>query len=202
MIASPFEPSSSTGAPVANPTTIQYAELHAHTNFSFLDGASPPDDLVPRAVELGLTGLAATDHNGLYGAVRFVGAANEAGLHPVVGVEVELWEPATADPDGVVVVPRRRRTSRRRSAPGDPTLDLPAIHDGRPIRPQARRARLPGHRDPVKEDFRGIGDRSRGPHLVLLARSPAGGRSLSRLLSRANLAGTKAVPRIGQALLA
>ena len=52
-----------------------YAELHCHTNFSFLDGASPPDDLVERAVELGLTGLAVTDHAGLYGAVRFVGAA-------------------------------------------------------------------------------------------------------------------------------
>ena len=64
---------------MANPTTIPYAELHAHTNFSFLDGASPPDELVARAVELGLTGLAATDHNGLYGAVRFIGAANEAG---------------------------------------------------------------------------------------------------------------------------
>ena len=52
---------------------IPYAELHCHTNFSFLDGASPADELVERAVELGLTGLAVTDHNGLYGAVRFVG---------------------------------------------------------------------------------------------------------------------------------
>ena len=49
-----------------------YAELHCHTHFSFLDGASAPDDLVERAVELGLAGLAVTDHQGLYGAVRFV----------------------------------------------------------------------------------------------------------------------------------
>jgi DNA polymerase III alpha subunit len=196
-------PSPPTGALVANPTSIPYAELHAHTNFSFLDGASPPDELVARAVELGLTGLAATDHNGLYGAVRFVGAAGEAGLHPVVGVEVELWDAAAPDPDGVVVVPRRRRRpAARRAEPGAPTLDLAAIHEGRPTRPRPERARLPGHRDPVKEDFRGIGDRSRGPHLVLLARSPAGWRSLSRLLSRANLAGTKAVPRVSQVLLA
>ena len=59
-----------------------YAELHCHTNFSFLDGASPPDDLVARAVELGLTGLAVTDHQGLYGVVRFATAAEAAGLRP------------------------------------------------------------------------------------------------------------------------
>ena len=47
-----------------------YAELHCHSHVSFLDGASAPDDLVARAVELGLGGLAVTDHQGLYGAVR------------------------------------------------------------------------------------------------------------------------------------
>src|ERR687890_125221 len=52
-----------------------YAELHCHTNFSFLDGASTPDELVERAVELGLSGLAITDHQGLYGVVRFAAAA-------------------------------------------------------------------------------------------------------------------------------
>jgi error-prone DNA polymerase len=177
--------------------TIPYAELHAHTNFSFLDGASPPDELVAQAVELGLAGLAATDRDGLYGAVRFVGAARDAGLHPVVGVEIELLDPAVADPDGIVVAPRRpRRTGRRVSVP-----DAPLATDGRPARPRPTRARLPGHRDPIKEDLRGIGARARGPHLVLLARSPVGWRSLCRLISRANLAGTKAVPRFSQALL-
>ena len=73
--------------------------------------------------------------------------------------------------------------------------------EGRPSRPRPERARLPGHRDPVKEDLRGIGERARGPHLVLLARSAVGWRSLSRLISRANLAGTKGVPRFRQALL-
>ena len=67
-----------------------YAELHCHTNFSFLDGASPPEELVERAVELGLTGLAVTDHGGLYGVVRFATAAQEAGLRPIIGVEIEL----------------------------------------------------------------------------------------------------------------
>jgi DNA polymerase III alpha subunit len=180
-----------------------YAELHCHTNFSFLDGASPADDLVDRAVELGLSGLAVTDHAGLYGAVRFVSAAEAAGLHPVVGLEIELLDAAVPDPDGVVLAKRRsRRRGTRRSGA---TVDGETPHDvveGLPSRPRPSRTLLPGHRDPVKEDLRGIRERTRGPHLVLLARSQAGWRSLCRLVSRANLAGTKGVPRFSQALLA
>jgi DNA polymerase III alpha subunit len=177
--------------------TTPYAELHAHTNFSFLDGASAADDLVERAVAQGLTGLAVTDRNGLYGAVRFKGAVEELGLHGIVGTEIDLLDPAVPDPDAVVIAPRRRPRRRRsgQSAEG------PLAVEGRPARPRPQRARLPGHRDPVKEDFRGIGDRARGPHLVLLAQTPAGWRSLSRLISRANLAGTKAAPRFRHELL-
>src|SRR2546426_8259362 len=91
-----------------------YAELHCHSHFSFLDGASSADDLVERAVELGLSGLAVTDHQGLYGAVRFTSAAEEAGLHAVVGMEVELLDAATPDAHHLVV-PRRR--PRRRAPP-------------------------------------------------------------------------------------
>ena len=75
-----------------------FAELHCHSDFSFLDGASCADDLVERALELGLSALAVTDHQGLYGAVRFTTAAREAGLHPVVGMEVELVDSAVPDP--------------------------------------------------------------------------------------------------------
>ena len=172
-----------------------YAELHCHTNFSFLDGASAPDDLVERAVELGLTGLAVTDHNGLYGAVRFVSAAEAVGIHPVVGLEIELLDPVVADPSGIVIPPRRPRRrghGRGRSGLGPPGETPPLDPtEGRPARPRPTRARLPGHRPPVKEDLRGIGERVRGPHLVLLARSQVGWRSLCRLISHANMAGTK-----------
>ena len=178
--------------------TIPYAELHAHTNFSFLDGASPPDELVERAAAIGLAGLAVTDRNGLYGTVRFMGAAEEIGLHGIVGTEIELLDAGVPDPAGVVVPPRRQRR-RARTAAATPTESI--VAEGRPSRPRPQRARLPGHRDPVKEDLRGIGERARGPHLVLLARSAVGWRSLSRLISRANLAGTKGVPRFRQALL-
>ena len=102
-----------------------YAELHCHTNFSFLDGASAPDELVERAVALGLTGLAVTDHNGLYGAVRFVSAAEAVGLHPVVGLEIELLDAAVADPDRIVVPPRRPRrpAAAAPAVPLDPGCD-------------------------------------------------------------------------------
>src|SRR5690554_90843 len=50
---------------------VPYAELHCHSNFSFLDGASHPEDLVEEAVRLGLDAVALTDHDGFYGVVRF-----------------------------------------------------------------------------------------------------------------------------------
>ena len=87
----------------------EYAELHCHTHFSFLDGASAPDELVARAVELGLSGLAVTDHNGLYGVVRFASAAHDAGLRPVIGVEIELADAAAPDLAGIALPPRRGR---------------------------------------------------------------------------------------------
>jgi error-prone DNA polymerase len=67
-----------------------YAELHCHTNFSFLDGASHPEELVEEAHRLGLAGLAVTDHGGFYGVVRFAVAAQEVGLPTVFGAELTL----------------------------------------------------------------------------------------------------------------
>ena len=183
----------------------RYAELHCHSEFSFLDGASPADDLVQRAMQLGLGALAVTDHQGLYGVVRFVTAAETAGIHAVVGVEIELLDAAVPDPGGIVVPVRRRGRTQGSAVPvWEPWEPDPAgglVESGRPVRPRADRTHLPGHRDPVREDLRGVGDGQRGPHLVLLARDQAGYRSLSRLVSSANLAGTKGVPRFTHALL-
>ena len=180
-----------------------YAELHCHTNFSFLDGASAPDELAERAVELGLDGLAVTDHQGLYGVVRGQSAYEEAGLPPVLGIEIELRDPIVPDPGRIVVPARRtvRRGGRRRPA-DEAAPDQIAATEGDPDRPRPERTRLPGHREAVKEDRRGVGETQRGPHLVLLARNATGYRSLCRLVSRANLAGTKAMPRFDHALLA
>lgn len=71
-------------------TEIAYAELHCHSYFSLLDGASSPEALVARAKEIGLYGLALTDHNSLAGAMHFWTAARRANLHAVIGAEVTL----------------------------------------------------------------------------------------------------------------
>ncbi len=68
----------------------EYVELHCHSNFSLLDGASSPEALVERAAALGYPALALTDHDALYGAVRFWQAARHRGLKPIIGAEVTL----------------------------------------------------------------------------------------------------------------
>ncbi|MDI6857236.1 MAG: PHP domain-containing protein [Dehalococcoidia bacterium] len=69
---------------------VSYAELHCHSNFSFLEGASHIEDLVLRARELGYEALALTDHDGLHGAMEFAQCARAWGLKPITGAEVTL----------------------------------------------------------------------------------------------------------------
>ena len=69
-----------------------YTELHLHTSFSFLDGASQPEELIARALELGFDSLAITDHNGLYGAMEFAQLANGVGVRPITGAEITLLD--------------------------------------------------------------------------------------------------------------
>ena len=69
---------------------VPYAELHCHSNFSFLDGASHPEELATEAARLGLEALAITDHNGFYGVVRFAEAAKAVGLPTVFGTEINV----------------------------------------------------------------------------------------------------------------
>ena len=67
---------------------MNYAELHAKTNFSFLEGASHPDELVRRAAELKYAALAVTDRNSLAGVVRAHGAAKDLGVKLLIGAEI------------------------------------------------------------------------------------------------------------------
>ncbi|MFD6447771.1 error-prone DNA polymerase [Promicromonospora sp. NPDC060204] len=69
---------------------VPYAELHAHSAFSFLDGASHPEELAAEGARLGLKSLAITDHDGLYGVVRFSQAAKKVGLKTAFGAELHL----------------------------------------------------------------------------------------------------------------
>ncbi len=80
---------------------VPYAELHCHSNFSFLDGASDPEVLVEEAARLRLDAIAITDHDGMYGVVRFAEAAKDLGLRTVFGAElsVGLSVPQAGEPD-------------------------------------------------------------------------------------------------------
>jgi error-prone DNA polymerase len=72
------------------PPSAPYVELHAHSAYSFLDGASHPEELAARAAELGYSALALTDHDGLYGSLEFAHAAKAFGVRPITGAEVTL----------------------------------------------------------------------------------------------------------------
>ena len=84
--------------------SVAYAELHCHSNFSFLDGASHPEELVEEAARLGLEAIGICDHNGFYGVVRFAEAARGVGMPTVFGVELTLdcreSRNGSPDPDG------------------------------------------------------------------------------------------------------
>src|SRR5215218_10835051 len=83
---------------------VPYAELHCHSNFSFLDGVNDPEELIEEAVRLGLDALAITDHDGFYAASRFAEAAAAYPLRTIYGAELSLGltEPqnGVADPEG------------------------------------------------------------------------------------------------------
>lgn len=69
---------------------MPYVELHSHSAFSFLDGASSPEELATRAAELGYPALALTDHDGLWGAMEFALACDAVGVKPVTGAELTV----------------------------------------------------------------------------------------------------------------
>ena len=76
-----------------------YSELHCHSAFSFLDGASPPDEVLAEAHRLGYPALALTDRNGVYGSLAFAHAARALGIQAITGAEVSL-----TDGDNVVLL--------------------------------------------------------------------------------------------------
>ncbi|MYE31599.1 MAG: DNA polymerase III subunit alpha, partial [Chloroflexi bacterium] len=78
---------------------VPYVELHLHTHYSLLDGASSPDELMHTAVQQGHAALALTDHDGLFGAMEFARAARAGGLRPITGLELTVSEPATGHDD-------------------------------------------------------------------------------------------------------
>ncbi|MEV0467562.1 error-prone DNA polymerase [Nocardia tengchongensis] len=149
-------------------STVPYAELHTHSAYSFLDGASQPEELVEEAVRLGLEALALTDHDGFYGVVRFAEAAREWRMPTIFGAELSIGTAARAGahlaPRGRGAAPRRRgRESESDALNSEPRTGTP---------------------DPA------------GPHLLVLARGQEGYRRLSREMAAAHMAaGEKGILR-------
>lgn len=97
-------------------SAVPYAELHAHSAFSFLDGASLPEEMAQEAARLDLKALAITDHDGFYGVVRFAEAAKELGLPTVFGAELSLGgQGNTEDSVHLLVLARGQEGYRRLS---------------------------------------------------------------------------------------
>ena len=128
-----------TPPPIQPPTAVvPYAELHAHSSFSFLDGASGPADLAVEAERLGLYALALTDHDGLYGIVRLAEAAEAMRLTTVFGAELslDLPEPQNGQPDPVgshLVVLARGEEGYHRLAAAITQAQLSGGEKGRPV---------------------------------------------------------------------
>ncbi len=169
---------------------VPYAELHAHSSFSFLDGASMPEELLEEAARLGLAGLALTDHDGLYGAVRLAEAAEAMGVPTIFGAELSLGLPSpqngVADPAGShLLVLARGQEGYHRLAGAITAAQLAGGEKGRPV-----------------YDLDDLAERAEGRWLVLTgcrkgavrralaaARSPerggaAAGEELDRLVAR------------------
>jgi error-prone DNA polymerase len=133
---------------------VPYAELHAHSSYSFLDGASSPEELAEEAERLGLHALAVTDHDGFYGIVRFAEAAEHLQVKTVFGAELslELPKPQNGEPDPAgahLLVLARGEEGYHRLAAAITGAQLRGAEKGRPVYDLAELAeRSGGLRDP------------------------------------------------------
>ncbi len=168
------------------PGGTPYAELHCHSHFSFLDGASAPEELVEEAARLGLAAVAITDHDGLYGAVRFAEAGRAVGLPTIFGAELSLGlrapQAGRADPEGShVVVLARSPAGYGRLCQAISAAQLAGKEKGRPVYDPARLAGAHGG-----EWLWLTGCRKGGVPAALMADGPgAARRELSRLVEMA-----------------
>src|SRR5437773_851470 len=110
-----------------------YIELHCHSAFSFLDGASLPEQLALTASQLGYAGLALTDHNGLYGSLAFAHEAKQLALQAISGADLTLRDGShvtllAETPDGYANLCRVISEAHLGSADRrDPRLDFASL---------------------------------------------------------------------------
>ena len=125
---------------------MTYVELHAHSAYSFLDGASQPEELVARAAELGYDALALTDHDGVYGSLEFAHAAKHFGVRPITGAEVSRRRRSRHAPlrDAARVresLPDPHRCAREDARAGEGARPAPGRDEPRRARAARGRAR-------------------------------------------------------------
>jgi len=111
---------------------MSYVELHCHSNFSLLDGASHPEELVTRARELDMPALALTDHDGLYGAIRFYKESKNTGIKPIIGAELTVDRRyhltlLASDNHGYSNLCRLITRSQLRHRKGEPSIERAAL---------------------------------------------------------------------------
>jgi error-prone DNA polymerase len=127
--------------PIERPVeaVVPYAELHAHSHYSFLDGASSPEQLLEEAQRLGLTGIAITDHDGFYGAARLAETAESyPELRTIYGAELSLGlttpQNGIPDPEGShLLVLARQQEGYHRLAGAITAGQLDGAEKGRPL---------------------------------------------------------------------
>ena len=124
-----------------------YAELHCHSAYSFLDGASPPDEILAEAHRLGYPAIALTDRNGLYGSLAFAHAGKPLGIQSITGAEVTLSDGSqlvllAETPQGYSNLCRLLTETHLNAERLDPRLQLSALearHEGLIILSGSRR---------------------------------------------------------------
>ena len=176
-----------------------YAELHCHSTFSFLDGASHPEELAEEAVRLGLEALAITDHDGFYGVVRFAEAARAVGMPTVFGAELSLGltkpQNGMPDPEGshLLVLARDPEGYARLAS----TISAAQLRGRREGQADLRRHRLGGGpRRPLAGAHRlPQGHRAPGPRAPRPGRRGAGARRADRHLRAPQRGGGAVRPR-------
>src|SRR5689334_11905665 len=176
--------SSTTARDIERPAVVTpYAELHCHSNFSFLDGASSPAELVEEAVRLGLHALAITDHDGFYGAPMLAEAAAAYDLATVYGAELSLGlsgpQNGVPDPEGShLLVLARGVEGYHRLAAAMTDAHLHGDEKGRPVydleqlaeRGRAHWVVLTGCRKGAVQQALRVGGREAGQELARLTR--------------------------------
>ncbi|NJQ08488.1 error-prone DNA polymerase [Streptomyces lonarensis] len=149
----------------------RWTELHAHSSFSFLQGASSPPELALEAARLGIDTLAVTDRDGLYGARRLSEAAAAAGIATVHGAELTL-DPGAHHPARDTDDPARGPGADGAAGLGTPVVLARDLEGFRRLSAAISAAQLAGAKGAPRYDLAALADAARGGHWAVLTGCP------------------------------